>query len=58
MAMQDGVDVAALDAELIAQLSAIGQMLTSAVGVAMSPVPLIAIVLMLATGTGQPRPRD
>ncbi|MFJ6699541.1 GAP family protein [Streptomyces sp. NPDC091272] len=29
--------------------NAIGQMLTSAVGIAISPVPLIAVVLMLAT---------
>ena len=33
--------------------AAIGQMLTSAVGVAMSPIPLIAIVLMLATPRGR-----
>ena len=33
--------------------AAVGQMLTSAVGIAMSPIPLIAIVLMLATPRGK-----
>ncbi|HEY9332688.1 MAG TPA: GAP family protein [Streptomyces sp.] len=32
---------------------AIGQMLASAVGIAISPVPLIAVVLMLATPRGR-----
>ncbi|WP_033820407.1 GAP family protein [Kitasatospora sp. MBT63] len=32
---------------------AIGQMLASAVGIAISPVPLIAVILMLATPRGQ-----
>lgn len=32
---------------------AVGQMLTSAVGIAISPVPLIAMVLMLATPRGR-----
>ncbi|MEV0746019.1 GAP family protein [Streptomyces sp. NPDC050273] len=32
---------------------AIGQMLTSAVGIAISPVPLIAVILMLATPKGR-----
>lgn len=33
---------------------AIGQMLTSAVGIAISPLPLIAVILMLATPKGRP----
>ncbi|MFJ5044159.1 GAP family protein [Streptomyces sp. NPDC088719] len=33
---------------------AIGQMLTSAVGIAISPLPLIAVILMLATPQGRP----
>lgn len=32
---------------------AIGQMLASAVGIAISPLPLIAVVLMLATPRGR-----
>ncbi|MFJ9887032.1 GAP family protein [Streptomyces sp. NPDC091287] len=32
---------------------AIGQMLTSAVGIAISPLPLIAVILMLATPAGR-----
>lgn len=32
---------------------AIGQMLTSAIGIAISPIPLIAVVLMLATPRGR-----
>src|SRR5262249_14158515 len=32
---------------------AIGQMLTSAVGVAISPLPIVAVVLMLATDRGR-----
>ncbi len=33
--------------------AAVGQMLTSAVGIAISPIPLIAVVLMLATPRGR-----
>ncbi|MFE6358522.1 hypothetical protein ACFVP3_00690 [Streptomyces sp. NPDC057806] len=32
---------------------AVGQMLASAVGIAISPIPIIAVVLMLATPRGR-----